>query len=824
MNPNSKIDDSTSFISVFKNKRKPQEQLIKPIKQSQQFRQQPRLSMPQTIDIEPFRSHEDWTEENICKVKKAIKDGTIDTHEKLRSIIGNQSKKMKRLENGSLEKMFIFTVLIDEKGNYKINDADYDNFFDEHSRFLKKFFKGSELISGTGVSKKINSTFVQYKSLPYDKDELKLLKWFNIDNPVFEEKNFNKKNGSTDNTHYKQNDETRNRLKTSVSTFIYSKGTPFDNFKKKITTYFKGKAKYDHFVELYQTKYPILSKEEAGQLFFSELENAFDLIKKENELFLFFLDTYPTKKTMCVFNDKTCEGSLENHSTVENTFKKTYEDILSFKTKLGELSREASKYQKYIKYSNSKGIEQEQVFYNKYIKYKTKYQILKNQIAGSELDGLIQTIELDNLHFVRDQVVQQLQKIIPQDRFLSLDEIKSLIESIGLEKIIQYVGIYYMYHKDKTYSKVLNIHTNPNNFFSELAYLFQATKNILVNLTKYIESNVHTVLLIPGDSPSYFLFMLEILYPELKSNPKVTIVSFPISGLSADNIIEFFYNKDGVLSDYKVNADGKPYLNWILKANLPEAIQSTPHQFVIIDYLHAGKSAVFIEHTIKELYETKPYRLDENFIRVINLNYYFQPSSEIEGYLSELKDLKKKIKKLKKSHPEYFSGLDGVKKLEKFLFANWYLYLYPDFLKGLANIPSDKTKVLGYLVDESDRRCQYKIKLPEAIELAAESSTMIEFLSKIPKPDNVHLNCNLFNILLYLIYTQLPLLNLKSGELFKKISTRVFSLIPRDIPVKFVVEDKEIPWNFKADSSDTQIILGPKNIIGLLDISSIKIL
>ena len=74
----------------------------------------------------------------------------------------------------------------------------------------------------------------------------------------------------------------------------------------------------------------------------------------------------------------------------------------------------------------------EQVFYKKYLKYNTKYQKLKSQIAGSELDGLIQSIELDNLRIVRDRVVQQLQTIIPQDKFLTLDEIKSLIESIGL--------------------------------------------------------------------------------------------------------------------------------------------------------------------------------------------------------------------------------------------------------------------------------------------------------------------------------------------------------------------------------------------------------
>jgi|LauGreDrversion4_2_1035121.scaffolds.fasta_scaffold53380_1 hypothetical protein len=467
----------------------------------------------------------------------------------------------------------------------------------------------------------------------------------------------------------------------------------------------------------------------------------------------------------------------------------------------------------------------EQSFYKKYLKYKTKYQKLKSQIAGSELDGLIQSIELDDLHVVNKHVSQQLQTVIPQDKFLTLDEIKSLIESIGLEKIIELIVIYYMYHKDTTYSKALNIHTNPNNFFSELAYLFRATENILVNLGKYIESNTHTVLLIPGDSPSYFLFMLKMIYPQLQTNPKVTIVSFPISGLSGEeNIIEFFYDEDGVLTDYKINADGKPYFNFILNKNLPEAVQSNPHQFVIIDYLHAGKSAVFIEHTLKEIYETKPYRLDENFVRVINLAYYFESTSQIKTYFSEFKEVKKKLKDIKKSNPKYFSSLEGVKELEKYLFANWYLYLYPDFLNGLANFPTEKIKVLEYLVNESDRRCQYKIKLPEATKLASSSATMSEFLGKIPKPSTVHLNCNLFNILLYLIYTHLSQLNLKSGELFEKISTRVFSLIPRDTPVKFVVGGKEIPWNFKADSSDTQINLGHKNVIGLLDISSIKLL
>ena len=47
-----------------------------------------------SFGIKHFVSQEDWTEENICRVKKEIETKNINTHEKLRSIIGNQSKRV----------------------------------------------------------------------------------------------------------------------------------------------------------------------------------------------------------------------------------------------------------------------------------------------------------------------------------------------------------------------------------------------------------------------------------------------------------------------------------------------------------------------------------------------------------------------------------------------------------------------------------------------------------------------------------------------------------------------------------------------------------
>lgn len=466
-------------------------------------------------------------------------------------------------------------------------------------------------------------------------------------------------------------------------------------------------------------------------------------------------------------------------------------------------------------------------YYAKYIKYKDKYCKLKYQLGGTITDSYIQTIELGDLHTIINKSMQDLLHIIPPDKFINQEEITRLIEEIGLDEIIDKLVINYIYKKDDT--NVLNTYTNPDGFFTKLLQVISATHNLWIHLNKYIEANAHTVLLIPGDSPTYFLFVLKLLHPEITTNPKVTIVEFPISKLGSGNdVIEFKYNSDGVLSNYKINSDGKPYIDFIIKNNIPQSIRELPHQFVIIDYLEAGKSAVFIEHTIKELYDTQPFRLDKNFIKVINLAYYFTPTCEIQAYLSEYPGLVKIYNKKIKSNPSIFAGLEGAKRYEKFLLANWYLYLEPDFLVGLDNFAtSNSINVLKYLVDESDRRCQYKLSLNQANELASESSSMTDFISKIPKPDLIHSNCNLFNILLYLICTQYEKLNTKCGELIRKLSEKIISLIPINTPIKLIINGSEIPGQIVGyDKLKAQFstVDGKNKLIGLFDIKSIAII
>lgn len=466
--------------------------------------------------------------------------------------------------------------------------------------------------------------------------------------------------------------------------------------------------------------------------------------------------------------------------------------------------------------------------FTKYLKYKLKYNNLKRQLGGTSIDASIMDLSLTDLHKLRNQFNQDLLQIIPKDKFINPDEIIKLLEENDFDEILNKIIISYMYKQNDSYYNILNIYTNPNSFFTKLHQIVLATHNIWINLNKYIDCNDHTILLIPGDSPTYFLFLLKILYPEILTNPKITIVEFPISKLGSlsENIIEFKENKHGARKNYIINADGKPYLRFIIENNIPKQIRDEPHQFVIIDYLEAGKSAVFIEHTIKELYEYIPYRINKNFVKVINLAYYFQTTSYIEESLSEYNKFNKKLIKKLESDPHIFDGLEGAKKYEEFLFANWYLYLDNNFLENLENFAtSDSINVLKYLVDESDRRCQYKLSLSEATKLALKSTSMSDFISKIEKPVRIHAQCNLFNILLYLICCYYDKINLRCEELLKKISDKIISLIPLNTSVKLIVNGKEKLGQiigYKQLKAQFKNLDEKVELIGLLDIKSIN--
>ncbi len=316
--------------------------------------------------IPPFESQEDWTEENFNLVKSSIETGKITKHNVLRAIIGNQSKKRRRLENGELEPIYIFEILRDEKDNVNTKEnlkKEVNIFFENYSRFLNKFFQGSDLILSGSVDKKIEDLFKEYVPLPHNPDELKLLKMFNVANPNFIKKKLagNKKNSEP--THYKQDDATRKNLKKNMNEFIRASDSEFGLFKAKLIAYFKGKAKYDYFAKLYQTKYPTLSLERAGKVFFIELTKAKSLMEKENELFELLITKYPNLKDSVTFSDKTAAQQIENHQLVENTFKTVYDDVSLYLEGPADLIKEVRHYQKYLKYKS------------KYLTLKSKLQL-----------------------------------------------------------------------------------------------------------------------------------------------------------------------------------------------------------------------------------------------------------------------------------------------------------------------------------------------------------------------------------------------------------------------------------------------------------------
>ena len=80
-------------------------------------------------------------------------------------------------------------------------------------------------------------------------------------------------------------------------------------------------------------------------------------------------------------------------------------------------------------------------YFSKYLKYKSKYLEIKRQSGGSDLDSQIQAIELDNLYRVLDYTRQYLSSTIPQDKFLNQEEIRSLIDTLGLEQLMVHIII-----------------------------------------------------------------------------------------------------------------------------------------------------------------------------------------------------------------------------------------------------------------------------------------------------------------------------------------------------------------------------------------------
>jgi hypothetical protein len=301
--------------------------------------------------ISRFYSHEDWTEENIIFVKSLIENNTITTCKQLRQIIGNQSKKLKR-DNGRLEPIYLFEILLMQVKNYDKDESkdEINQFFESESGFLKKFFKGSDLILSNSVTTKIKRLFTELDELPIKPDELALLERFEVAEPKFIERSLGKKKSEP--THYKQDDNTRNSLATNINVYI-NKNSDFLDYKKKLIAYFKGKAKYNHFVRLYQTKYPDFDKEQAGIYFIEELRRAIYLIETENELFNLLIERNPSERdlmSVTPLGDRTAQQQVENHQITENIYKSLYDIISSYLTGLDELIMKAKYYQKYLKY------------------------------------------------------------------------------------------------------------------------------------------------------------------------------------------------------------------------------------------------------------------------------------------------------------------------------------------------------------------------------------------------------------------------------------------------------------------------------------------
>jgi hypothetical protein len=349
--------------------------------------------------------------------------------------------------------------------------------------------------------------------------------------------------------------------------------------------------------------------------------------------------------------------------------------------------------------------------YNKYLKYKNKYLKLKSQIGG----------------------------IIESNKFIDPSDIKSGIENDD-EFICQLLTYFYSNKK----SKIL-INMVENNWYKNLDIIIQISHLMGKHLLEYIEKNNHTILLVPGNSPTYFMFIIKLLYPEqFKNNIKLTIIEFPISSLN--NISE--------------NYDGTPYFNFLLNNYVNPIILHNEHKYINFDYYESGDSAEYIKTQLFEIYKKYNYcgyeTFETNSFIYFNIGDYFNlNSTTVEIYNKAIKgnETRKDIIRTEILPPFIVDQLPED---------------YPDNLVKIEN----KERLLTFFISDEADRCQYSMNITKALNFVKQKNinpsltfdTYLKSLikgnqsiidSELKKFNNLYIYCNHLYYLFY-IYIQNP--------------------------------------------------------------------
>jgi hypothetical protein len=349
-------------------------------------------------------------------------------------------------------------------------------------------------------------------------------------------------------------------------------------------------------------------------------------------------------------------------------------------------------------------------YYKKYLLYKAKYINLK---YGGGIDDVI------------SENKESLSTALFTDRFITPQQLD--LVSVDPDFLYKIIFLFIKLNKPMGY-KLLNLKKG-EEFYGKIDILIDVSKLIYNNLMKVIKKR--TILLIPGDSPSYFFFIIKVIHPELLTDPRIKICEFPASSLGR----------------YKAADDYRSIKYFESLLDLSDL--SLADNIIILDYMQSGDSVKYIEKNIKDIYSMNGQELrDDNFIK-INIKNYFLKKKEIKNY-------KKMIDKSNRYYDEIFP-------------AN-FPDEYPDHLY-------DHITLMEFIVDGDFLRCQYKFNMTDALKFldpTNETKNLTEYikLNSSEQLSNIHLDCNIFLYFLYYYIKNRDEIIYKTHELLEKLTKR----------------------------------------------------
>ena len=165
-------------------------------------------------------------------------------------------------------------------------------------------------------------------------------------------------------------------------------------------------------------------------------------------------------------------------------------------------------------------------YFNKYNKYKEKYLKLKNQIGGTIVDNINSIVYTSKLDLTCQLYELATSNLDISDRFLDLEYFKGLVINDELiTKII--ILLLLVFKKDKHI--FLNISNIGNDYYKQLRILFKISLRLGNKLLELVNDK-KTLILVPGDSPSYFIFIMRLIDSRFY-NINIIIKEFPISSI-----------------------------------------------------------------------------------------------------------------------------------------------------------------------------------------------------------------------------------------------------------------------------------------------------